>query len=153
MKRFLFFCVLLLIGVGIEAKPVAPYLDVGEKFILTDDVSQGVVICEQVAILEFSFFDYRAGMSQIGVDVGEYKLSPILDVQTDGLFNMSLSIIADNYDEAHLNSQTASTQRSRIGFKGFAIGQINRWTLGNEGWYDNRSQSLGSFSGFVASSG
>jgi hypothetical protein len=133
MKRFLFFFVPLLVVVGIEAKPATPYLDVGEKISLVDDISQSVVTFEKVAILDFSFIDLRVGLSQIGVDVGEYKLPPILDVQTDGLFmdNLLSKTAKDHYDADKFPGlmQKANKEKSRTGFTGFGIGQINRWTI------------------------
>ena len=105
---------------------------------MVSDNSQGVVICEQVAILEFSFIGHRAGLAQVGVDIGEYRLSPILDVQTDGLSSFNEMGNAERCEQNGESSFQKASTKSRTGVMGFGIGQINQWTItGLVGMADN----------------
>ena len=132
MKRFVFFLfALLFIGVGIEAKTVPAYLDVGLSEFVINDCSEGVTIGETMVMLDLDFYIFQAGYGQMATaEIGEYKLLPFLANQTEGVlyYNLIAEGGNDNLHSGLLESQEKITNNRQMRvWHGF--GQINRWTI------------------------
>jgi len=132
MKRFVFFLfALLFIGVGIEAKTVPAYLDVGLSEFVINDCSEGVTIGETMVILDLDFYIFQAGYGQVAtVEIGEYKLLPFLANQTEGVlyYNLIAEGENDNLHSGLLESQEKITNNRQMRVW-YGFGQINRWTI------------------------
>ena len=137
MKRFFFLLfALLFIGVGIEAKTVPAYLDGGSSEFVINDHSEGLTIGETMAMLDLDFYIFQTGYGArlATTEIGEYKLLPFLDVQTEGVLydnSISYALLEDPMIWSIQSQEQREYEVEQI-HRGFGIGQINRFTINTD---------------------